>query len=132
MDDFTSISVAANGMSERILDHALLSLVEQTEQSVFLHTIFVEDRRHGHGTAALEKLVALADRHGISIRLHAVSILSIGPDTPTLIRWYERFGFTPEPPVPDDWAMLGMPMIRTTRAQPVARNCTLASSPEEL
>ena len=70
-------------------DHVYLTAFRTTEQG------------KGHGKAVMDKITALADQHGVTLRL-AASGLNVHPPlkkTPKarLVRFYTRHGFRPDP-----------------------------------
>lgn len=50
-------------------------------------------QRMGHGTTAMQRLVELADRHGILLTLHAIPYGYNPIPTGKLIRFYQEHGF---------------------------------------
>lgn len=79
-----------------------------------LNRIESADKGHGHGSAALDWIVGLADAHGVPLSLYARS-MGGGLSTPELIDWYGRHGFTGDgyvAPDPADEDHIGSDMWR--------------------
>ncbi len=60
---------------------------------VYLSDITAETHRRGHGTQALNRILALADKHGVDVMLDAVPGKN-GMSDRGLRDYYRRFGFT--------------------------------------
>jgi GNAT superfamily N-acetyltransferase len=67
------------------------------EGAIALDLLKVEpdSRGRGLGRKAMKRLLALADRHRVPVRLHAMSLCrdEPGPDQQQLEEWYARLGF---------------------------------------
>ena len=51
-------------------------------------------RKQGHATGLMEKVISYADEHGLSLILDAQQFgHPIGPDNAYLVEFYKRFGF---------------------------------------
>jgi hypothetical protein len=73
-----------------------VQLIPESQNLLRIHRIWTLHPRHGHGSTMLTKLCALADQHGIALKL---KVLPLGAkpypfSRDELIEWYKRHGFT--------------------------------------
>lgn len=100
-----------------VADGARIGYVGLTESGDPDEGIYVDlieiDQEHsgrGHGSAALDALCALADRHGVALFLNAEPAGRLGAED--LLAWYGRRGFEVCAPFPE---MAGVSMTRSAR-----------------
>lgn len=68
----------------RFLDH----------EHAVLANVHSVNRGQGEGTELMKKIVAYADRHGLTVYLRAQRFTSRdAPDNNQLVAWYQKFGF---------------------------------------
>lgn len=66
----------------------------QEDEVLHIDLLMVPGMRKGVGTEFVARVLALADRHGMTTTLHADATDVPGePSTYDLVRWYSRFGF---------------------------------------
>ncbi len=62
---------------------------------VHLEMLRADEMGKGQGSRALKKVLALADKHGVTVQLDAVPVGKGGPDAAKLMEFYREHGFKP-------------------------------------
>lgn len=88
---------------------------ETPPEGLWLTSLYVPPGRRGGGTAFLARVLAEADRAGVTTYLHADPTDEPGdPSTFELARWYARLGFEVTGVTEDEWIV----MARAPRPTP--------------
>ena len=94
---------------------------------VHLEMLRADEPGKKQGRRALEKVLALADKHGVTVQLDAVPVGKNGPDTAKLMEFYREHGFKP-PAEPAGPTTMVRPGLKDRLAGNVAERAKLETN----
>jgi hypothetical protein len=80
---------------ETVIDNSVLVEVSKFDKSLWISSIRTVESGQGNASRVLDKICAIADEHGVRIRLDAKPFGSGGLSKANLTAWYKRHGFKP-------------------------------------